>query len=93
MWIWALLVVSALLLGLAWILKANTSNRPVEFSIRLSADLTTRPKITADINYKVPHQGEHVSPDTIEGRATPSPSGSPESEPAELASAEGGDEA
>jgi hypothetical protein len=85
-------VVSVLLVVLAWILKANTSSRPVEFSIRLSADLTTRPKITADISYKVPQPGDAPSPRTIEGQATPPPLDSQDGESTELASVEGGDD-
>ncbi|SNS98938.1 hypothetical protein SAMN05421812_102647 [Asanoa hainanensis] len=91
-WIWALLVGFSLLFGLAWVLKANTSNRPVDFMIRLSADLTTYFKIQADIQYRVPSNAGS-QPATIEGQATPLTSDDTSAEePPALGSAEGGDE-
>jgi len=60
--------------------------------IRLSADLTTHFKIKADIEYRVPHHSEIPSPRTVEGQVTPPPLESQDSDRAELASAEGGDD-
>ncbi|MCY1145261.1 hypothetical protein OWR29_45290 [Actinoplanes sp. Pm04-4] len=91
-WIWALLAIIALLVGLAWILKANTSNRPVDFMISVIADLTTYFKLEVTVKYRVPHTDEQEQPLTIEGQATPSPLDSPDGESAELISAEGGDD-
>ncbi|MFG1997115.1 hypothetical protein ACGFJ7_44775 [Actinoplanes sp. NPDC048988] len=90
-WIWALLAIIVLLVGLAWILKANTSSRPVDFMIRLSADLTTHFKLTADIQYRVPRDGESVDPSVIEGQATPPPLDLPDGQVSQLQPAEGGD--